>query len=114
MLIEKQLSDKEKNIIKKKNIVDKSEFEKQVNILKEEIDKYRKQKKSFNKEIEKKKMKYTKIVLNTLNPIISNYVEENSISILFPKKNIIIAKKNLDITEPIMNLLNSQFSKIDF
>jgi len=113
-LIEKQLSDKEKNIIKKKNIVDKSEFEKQVNILKEEVDKYRKQKKSFNKEIDKKKMKYTKIVLNTLNPIISNYVEENSISIVFPKKNIIIAKKNLDITNPVMELLNNQLNEIDF
>jgi len=55
MLIEKQLSDKEKNIIKKKNLVDKSEFEKQVNILKEEVNKYRNQKKNFNKEIDKKK-----------------------------------------------------------
>ena len=59
-------------------------------------------------------MKYTKIVLNTLNPIISNYVEENSITIVFPKKNIIIAKKNLDITKPVMDLLNNQLSKIDF
>ena len=114
MLIEKQLSDKEKNIIKKKNIVDKSEFEKQVNILKEEVNKYRNQKKNFNKEIDKKKMKYTKMVLNTLNPIISNYVEENSISIVFPKKNIIIAKKNLDITNPVMELLNNQLNEIDF
>ena len=113
-LIEKQLSDKEKHIIKKKNIVDKIEFEKQVNILKEEIVNYGNQKKKFNEEIDKKKMKYTKIVLNTLNPIISNYVEENSITIVFPKKNIIIAKKNLDITKPVMDLLNNQLSKIDF
>ena len=54
------------------------------------------------------------MVLNTLNPIISNYVEENSISIVFPKKNIIIAKKNLDITNSIMDLLNIQLKKIDF
>ena len=113
-LIEQQLSDKEKDIIKKKNIVDKIEFEKQVNILKEEIVNYGNQKKKFNEEIDKKKMKYTKIVLNTLNPIISNYVEENSITIVFPKKNIIIAKKNLDITKPVMDLLNNQLSKIDF
>ena len=59
-------------------------------------------------------MKYTKMVLNTLNPIISNYVEENSISIVFPKKNIIIAKKTLDITNPIMDLLNNDLTKIDF
>ena len=34
VLIEKQLTDKEADIIKKKNIIEKNEFEKQVNILK--------------------------------------------------------------------------------
>ncbi len=52
--------------------------------------------------------------MNTLNPIISKYVEENSITIVFPKKSIVIAKKNLDITTLIMDLLNNQLKKIDF
>ena len=42
------------------------------------------------------------------------YVEENSITIVFPKKSIVIAKKNLDITNSIMELLNNQLTKIDF
>ena len=113
-LIEKQLGDKEADIIKKKNIIEKNEFEKQVNILKKEINEYRNKKKKINDEIDKKKIKYTKIVLNTLNPIISKYVEENSITIVFPKKNIVIAKKNLDITNSIIDLLNNQLKKIDF
>tara|TARA_B100000965_G_scaffold361404_1_gene342753 strand:+ start:147 stop:251 length:105 start_codon:yes stop_codon:yes gene_type:complete len=33
---------------------------------------------------------------------------------VLPKKNIIIAKKNLDITSKIMILLNDQLKKIDF
>jgi len=41
-------------------------------------------------------------------------VQDNSITIVFPKKSIITAKKNLDITNSIMQLLNSQLSKIDF
>ena len=52
--------------------------------------------------------------MNALNPIISKYVEENSILIVLPKKNIIIAKKNLDITNIIMDLLNNELKKIDF
>ena len=64
--------------------------------------------------IDKKKIKYTKIVLKSLNPIISKYVEENSITIVFPKKSIVVAKKNLDITISIMDLLNNQLKKIDF
>ena len=71
-------------------------------------------KKKFNDDIDKEKLKYTKIVLKNLNPIISKYVEEHSISMVFPKKNIIIAKKNLDITNTIMELLNIQLNKIDF
>ena len=114
VLIEKQLTDKEADIIKKKNIIEKNEFEKQVNILKKEIAEYRNKKIKINEEIDKKKIKYTKIVLNTLNPIISKYVEENSITIVFPKKSIVIAKKNLDITTLIMDLLNNQLKKIDF
>ena len=114
LLIEKQLTDKEEDIIKKKNIIEKNEFEKQVNILKKEIGEYRNKKIKINEEIDKKKIKYTKIVLNTLNPIISKYVEENSITIVFPKKSIVIAKKNLDITISIMDLLNNQLKKIDF
>ena len=112
--IEKKLSDKEKDIINKKNIVEKKIFDDQVKILKEEIKNYRIKKNEFNKQLDNQKIVYTKKVLNSLNPIISKYVEENSISVLFPKKNILIAKKKLDITKPIMELLNSQLSKLDF
>tara|TARA_Y100000590_G_scaffold466226_1_gene640915 strand:- start:970 stop:1482 length:513 start_codon:yes stop_codon:yes gene_type:complete len=112
--VEKKLLDKEKDIIKKKNIIEKSEFENQVNLLRSEINEYRNKKNEFNDEIDKKKIKYTKIVLNTLNQIISKYVEENSIIMVFPKKNIVIAKKNLDITDIIMDLLNIQLIKIEF
>ena len=112
--IEKKLSDKEKDIINKKNIVEKKIFDDEVKILKEEINDYRNKKKEFNKQLDNQKIEYTKKVLSSLNPIISKYVEENSISIVFPKKNILIAKKKLDITKPIMELLNSQLSKIDF
>jgi len=113
-LIEKQLADKENDIIKKKNIIEKNEFEKKVNILKGEIKKYRNKKLLFKEEIDKEKIKYTKVILKTLNRIISKYLEDNSITIVFPKKSIITAKKNLDITNSIMQLLNSQLSKIDF
>ena len=83
-------------------------------MLREEIKNYNLQKNDFNKQIDEKKIKYTKIVLDKLNPIISKYVEENSILIVLPKKNIIIAKKNLDITNIIMDLLNNELKKIDF
>ena len=112
--IEKKLLDKEKDIIQKKNIIETKEFEEQVILLNKEVTEYNVKKKRFNKEIDEKKIKYTKIVLKSLNPIISKYVEENSISIVFPKKNLIMAKKDLDITNIIMVLLNEELKEIDF
>ncbi len=112
--IEKQLSDKENDIVKQKNIIEKNEFEKKIKNLKNEIKDYRKKKLLANEEINKKKIDYTKQVLKVLDPIISKYVEDNSINVVFPKKNIIIAKKNLDITDSVMNLLNSQIINVEF
>jgi len=112
--IEKILAEKEKNLINKKNIIDKDQFNNEIEILKKEIVEYKNEKNKFSKEIDQKKIKYTKKVLNILNPIISNYVEDNSIEIVLSKKNIVIAKKDLDITSPVMDLLNKQLVKIDF
>ena len=110
----KTLSEKEKNLLNKRNIIDENQFNTEIEILRKEIVEYKNEKNKFNKEIDQKKIKYTKIVLNTLNSIISSYVEENSIEIVLSKKNIIIAKKDLDITNPVMELLNNQLVKIDF
>ena len=112
--LEKTLSEKETNLVNKRNIIDEDEFNNEIEILRKEIVEYKNEKNKFNKEIDQKKIKYTKIVLNTLNPIISKYVEDNSIEIVLSKKNIIIAKKDLDITNPVMDLLNNQLVKIDF
>ena len=47
-----------------------------------------------------------------MNPIISNYVEQNSISVVIPKKMIIIGKKSLDITIPVIKILDKNIQKI--
>tara|TARA_B100000945_G_scaffold97486_1_gene76270 strand:- start:60 stop:524 length:465 start_codon:yes stop_codon:yes gene_type:complete len=111
---EKKLAEKEQNILKKKNIIDNEEFNKEVDMLKNEINEYNKTKKKFIRELDEKKIEYTKEILNVLNTIISKYVEENAIQMVFSKKDIVIAKKDLDITNPIMDLLNNKLTKIDF
>lgn len=113
-LMEKNLSKKDKDIVAKKNIIEENELQMQINLLKEEINNYQKEKKLFIKDINEKKLKYTKVVLNSLNGIISEFVEKNSILIVFPKKDIVVAKKSLDITGSIIKILNDKLTKIDF
>ena len=68
----------------------------------------------LNDELNENKINQTKRILNILNPIITSYVDANSISLVIPKKNIIIGKKKLDITDEIIKLLNNKSQKLDF
>ena len=73
-----------------KNIIDSKEFELKLKNLGSEIKTYRDDRKKSNDEMNKVKIDSTKKVLNLINPIIAKYVEKNSISIVLPKKNIIV------------------------
>tara|TARA_B100000029_G_scaffold298785_1_gene291832 strand:- start:302 stop:814 length:513 start_codon:yes stop_codon:yes gene_type:complete len=111
---EKEFNDKEQKLLSQKNILDKQKFQFEANILNEEIKKYKNDKNKILKKINDEKIKYTKEVLNYLNPIITEFVEKNSISIVLPKKNIVVGKKDLDITEDIIILLNNKVKEINF
>ena len=113
-LIEDKLKNKEQNLIAQQNIIEKDEFEKQFNILSKEVQKYMSEKKSSIDKINNIKIENTKKILKYLNPIITKYVDDNSISLVIPKKNIIVGKNNLDITDQIIILLNDQVKSLEF
>ena len=111
---ENKLIEKEQLLISQKNILNEIEFNKKIVALTEEVKKYRSDKKDSIDRINKIKIEYTKEIIKSLNPIIAKYVDLNSISIVIPKKNIIVGKKNLDITDQIIKLLNDNIKKINF
>ena len=111
--IENELKEKEKNLVSQKNILKEDEFKKKVEILKKEIKTYKDTRKKVLNEFNSKKIESTKILLSKLNPILADYSKENSIDIIFQKKNIVIGKKTLDITEDIVNILNAKVKKIE-
>ena len=52
------------------------------------------------------------LFFNRLNLIVENYSVNNSISIILRKENLLMAKKNLDITSDIFNLFNEKIEKL--
>ena len=112
--IEDELIDKEKTLIAQQNVLNKDEFENKLKILTNEVQEYRANKKKSFENLKQFKIDNTKEILKVLNPIITNYVNLNSISIVLPKKNIIVGKKNLDITDKIIVLLNDSIKKLNF
>ena len=113
-VIENKIKDDENELISKKNIIEESIYNKKVNEIRIRINDYKLEKQKFNKHLNEKKIKYNNLLLEKLNPIISNYVENNSITMVLPKKMIIIGKKDLDITQQILEMLDKSVQKIDF
>ena len=112
--IEKELLEKEKTLLAQKNIIEKNEFNKKIRNLSDEINKYKNDKKISTDKLNKIKIENTKEILKILNPIITKYVENNDISLVLKKTNIIVGKKDLDITEKIIKLLNVEINKLNF
>ena len=113
-VIESEIKEDENELISKKNIIEESIYNQKVNEIRLRINNYKLERQKFNKNLNEKKIKYNNFLLEKLNPIISNYVEKNLITIVLPKKMIIIGKKDLDITNQILEILNKSVQKINF
>jgi len=50
--------------------------------------------------------------LKELNPILADFSKKNNISIILRKKDLIIARSDLEITNQIIELVNSKVKKI--
>mgnify|MGYP001334226521 FL=1 len=112
--IENKIKNDENDLISKKNIIEKSVYNEKVSEIRSRINNYKIDRQNFNKSMEKKKIIYTNRLLEKLNPIISEYVEKNSITLVLPKKMIIIGKKNLDITLPVIKILDETIQEVNF
>ena len=113
-VIENEIKKDENELISKKNIIEESIYNEKVNEIRIRINDYKLERKNFNKKLNEKKLKFNNLLLEKLNPIISTYVEKNSITMVLPKKMIIIGKKDLDITKQILEALDKSVQKIDF
>ena len=111
--LEKKLKSEEENILKQKNILKESEFNTKVNELREKVKSYNDFKNKKNNELKNLRDNGAKKILNALNSILSEYASTNSISLIIDKKNIVIGKTELDVTNKIMDLLNKKIKKVD-
>ena len=110
---EKEIKDKETKIISQKNILKKEEIQIKIEKLRQEVKTYNEEKKKILKDLQKKKIDQTQQIINNLNPILADYMEKNSISLIIRKKDIIIGRNNLNITSNIISLLDKKIVKIE-
>ena len=110
--IANQLKEEEKKLSLKKNILSDVEFKDKVNELRLKIKKFNDNRNKSTKEFNNIKIKQTNSFLKLINPLLVTYSEENSISLILKKKNLIIGKRELDITDIIIELVNMNIKEI--
>jgi|TARA_B110000093_G_scaffold166910_1_gene192639 Skp family chaperone for outer membrane proteins len=105
---EKKFKEKEAKLISQKNIISETDFKTKVNTLKVEIDKYNQNRNKIITEFKKLKVDNTNKLLKLINPILIKFSNEKKISILLQKKDLIIGKTELDITEEVIKIINTE------
>ena len=63
--------------------------------------------------VSKKRSKARKVLFETLNPIVKNYMEEKNIKLVLDKKSVLLGSDELDITNDIMSKLNEKLKSIN-
>ena len=77
------------------------------------VKEFNNEKKNAVIEFNKKKREAELALSNTLTDVLSDYAKKNSISLILPKRSILLGKSELDITEVIINTLNTKIKTID-
>ena len=106
-----QLKKLEKKISNKKNVISQNELNIEIDDLKKKIIIFREQKNKISTEFKDLRSYELSNFLKKITPIIENFMKENSISIVFEKKNIFIAQSKYDITLPVIDLINNQLDE---
>ena len=111
--VEKDLKKREDELIKQKNILSEEELNKKINLLRKEINEFKTEKNSLISSFQQEKLKKVNLMVDKLNRILSVYAADESIDIIVQKKNIVIGKSNLDITEKILKIFNKQVTTLE-
>ena len=109
---EKKFKEKETKLISQKNIISEADFQNKVNELKSEIKNYNQNRDKMINEFNKLKVDNTNNLLKLINPILLKFSDDKKISIVLQKKDLVVAKSELDITDDIIKIVNIEVKDI--
>jgi len=112
--IKEDLKEREDELIKQKNILDKDEFNIKLNKLKTDINNFNKENQKRLKEHQNKLISYKSKLLKLIKPILLEYVSKNNIKYLLQKKYIIVGHNDLNKTADIIEIINQNIDTSNF
>jgi outer membrane protein len=105
---EKKFKEKETKLISQKNIISETDFKNKVDELKSEIKVYNQNRNKILADFNKLKVDNTNNLLKLINPILVKFSNDKEISIILKKKDLVVAKTQLDITDDVIKIVNSE------
>jgi len=108
---EKKFKEKETKLISQKNILSEVDFQKKIVELKAEIKNYNQNRNKMIEEFNKLKIDNTNNLLKLINPILIKFSNDKEISIILQKKDLVVAKTQLDITDKVIKIINSEIKE---
>ena len=110
--IEEKLKKDEIDLISKRNIMAREEFDKKVKLLNDQAQEYQTERRKWFDNITSKRNAARAEVLKALDPILTEYFETNQISLMLYKRNIAIGISDLDVTSKIIEELDQKLPSI--
>ena len=109
----KKLKEEENKIISQRNALSKEEYKKKADALRKKVFNLNKERQDKIKNIALKRKKAGDEMLKNLNPILGKYMEENNITVVIDKKNVLMWNKKYEITSQIIEILNKELKSIN-
>ncbi len=106
------LKNKEKKLIAQKNILSQEDFQNELSSLRKEIINFQKEQVKARDDINKLRIGATNKLISQLSPILQEYAKKNSVSLILQKKNIVMGKKEIEITDEILEMTNKEIQNI--
>ena len=107
-VFENELKNQENQIKLKKNLISEDELKKEIDNLNLKFADYKKIKNDMITKLSETKKNESKKFFKIINPIIQNYMNENSVQIILNTKNIFMGNKKSDLTQILINEINNQ------
>ena len=105
---ENELKKEESDLLGKKTILTKEEYQKKSDDLRKKVIDYQSQRRASLEKITTQRAEARQKLLEKLDPIMKTYIDENGISLVVDKQNILMGNTDLDITNIIIKKLNKE------
>ena len=110
---EELIKSEEEKLLSQKNILKEEEFNNKVLELKNKYKSYKEYKDKKNNDLKTLRNNAANKLLEIINKILAEYSIKNEVYLIVDKKNIIIGKTELDVTNDILKLLNDKIKKVE-